>query len=68
MQLQFLTGGIGRRSGKALERHGVSRQRRFNQPGHWAHGDRKRRSRRVGKSKVIGVIDDHVHAALEREI
>ena len=34
---------------------------KFDVPGHWAHGDRsdRHRTRRAGKSKVIGVIDDH---------
>ena len=34
---------------------------RFERPGHWAHGDRseQHRTRRAGKVKVIGVIDDH---------
>jgi transposase InsO family protein len=45
---------------------------KFGQPGHWAHGDRaeRYRTRRAGKIKVIGVIDDHtrlvyceIHAA-----
>jgi transposase InsO family protein len=45
---------------------------KFDQPGHWAHGDRSQphRTRNAGKIKVIGVIDDHtrlvyseIHAA-----
>ena len=34
---------------------------KFDVPGHWAHGDRsdRHRTRRAGKSKVIGMIDDH---------
>lgn len=34
---------------------------KFDRPGHWAHGDRseRHRTRRAGKVKVIGVIDDH---------
>jgi len=34
---------------------------KFDRPGHWAHGDRSEahRTRRAGKVKVIGVIDDH---------
>jgi transposase InsO family protein len=34
---------------------------KFEQPGHWAHGDRseRHRTRNAGKVKVIGVIDDH---------
>jgi transposase InsO family protein len=34
---------------------------KFDRPGHWAHGDRseRHRTRRAGKIKVIGVIDDH---------
>jgi transposase InsO family protein len=34
---------------------------KFDRPGHWAHGDRseQHRTRRAGKVKVIGVIDDH---------
>jgi transposase InsO family protein len=34
---------------------------KFDVPGHWAHGDRsdRHRTRRAGKSKAIGVIDDH---------
>jgi transposase InsO family protein len=45
---------------------------KFDRPGHWAHGDRgeRYRTRRAGKVKVIGVIDDRtrlvyceIHAA-----
>ena len=32
---------------------------RFERPGHWAHGDRSLRVRGLGKSVVIGVLDDH---------
>jgi transposase InsO family protein len=34
---------------------------KFAVPGHWAHGDRSEphKTRRAGKIKVIGVIDDH---------
>jgi transposase InsO family protein len=34
---------------------------KFVRPGHWAHGDRSEshRTRRAGRVKVIGVIDDH---------
>jgi transposase InsO family protein len=34
---------------------------KFDRPGHWAHGDRseQHKTRRAGKVKVIGVIDDH---------
>jgi transposase InsO family protein len=34
---------------------------KFDRPGHWAHGDRSEihRTRKAGKVKVIGVIDDH---------
>jgi transposase-like protein len=36
-------------------------QPKFDRPGHWAHGDRSEphKTRRAGKLKVIGVIDDH---------
>jgi transposase InsO family protein len=42
---------------------------RFDRPGHWAHGDRseRHRTRRAGKIKVIGVVDDHSRLAY-REI
>ena len=38
---------------------------KFDQPGHWASGDRAQahRSRRVGKTVVIGVEDDHSRLA-----
>lgn len=38
---------------------------KFERPGHWAHGDRseRHRTRRAGKVKVIGVIDDHSRLA-----
>jgi transposase InsO family protein len=38
---------------------------KFDRPGHWAHGDRSEahRTRRAGKIKVIGVIDDHTRLA-----
>jgi transposase InsO family protein len=38
---------------------------KFDRPGHWAHGDRAEhhRTRRAGKIKVIGVIDDHTRLA-----
>ena len=37
---------------------------KFDQPGHWATGDRSTaRSRGVGKTVVIGVIDDHTRLA-----
>jgi transposase InsO family protein len=32
---------------------------RFEHPGHWATGDRGDRNRGLGKSVVIGVLDDH---------
>jgi transposase InsO family protein len=32
---------------------------RFDRPGHWAHGDRALRVRGLGKSQVIGILDDH---------
>lgn len=37
--------------------------RKFDRPGHWAHGDRSERSRNVGKTVVIGVVDDHTRLA-----
>ena len=37
--------------------------RKFDRPGHWAHGDRAERSRNVGKTVVIGVVDDHTRLA-----
>ena len=38
---------------------------KFDRPGHWAHGDRsqKHRSRKAGKTVVIGVVDDHTRLA-----
>ena len=36
---------------------------KFDQPGHWATKDRAKRSRRVGNTTVIGVIDDHTRLA-----
>jgi len=36
---------------------------RFEQPGHWATGDRSRRSEGAGKVVVIGVLDDHTRLA-----
>ncbi len=38
---------------------------KFERPGHWAHGNRseRHRTRRAGKVKVIGVIDDHTRLA-----
>jgi transposase InsO family protein len=36
---------------------------KFEQPGHWATGDRTRRSDGAGKTVVIGVIDDHTRLA-----
>ena len=38
---------------------------KFDRPGHWAHGDRgeQHRTRKAGKVKVIGVIDDHTRLA-----
>jgi transposase InsO family protein len=38
---------------------------KFDRPGHWAHGDRSEphKTRRAGKVKVIGVIDDHSRLA-----
>jgi transposase InsO family protein len=32
---------------------------RFDRPGHWAHGDRCDRQRNLGKSVVVGLLDDH---------
>jgi transposase InsO family protein len=32
---------------------------RFDRPGHWAHGDRCERQRNLGKSVVVGLLDDH---------
>jgi transposase InsO family protein len=38
---------------------------KFERPGHWAHGDRseRHRTRKAGKIKVIGVVDDHTRLA-----
>jgi transposase InsO family protein len=36
---------------------------KFEQPGHWATGDRAQRSRAAGKTVVIGVVDDHTRLA-----
>jgi len=36
---------------------------RFSAPGHWATADRAKRSRKAGKTVVIGVIDDHTRLA-----
>src|SRR3954471_592290 len=38
---------------------------KFEVPGHWAHGDRseRHRTRKAGKVKIIGVIDDHTRLA-----
>ena len=38
---------------------------KFAVPGHWAHGDRtdRHRTRRAGKTVVVGVIDDHTRLA-----
>lgn len=38
---------------------------KFKVPGHWAHGDRseQHKTRKAGKIKVIGVIDDHTRLA-----
>jgi len=38
---------------------------KFEVPGHWAHGDRseRHRTRKAGKVKVIGVVDDHTRLA-----
>src|SRR4029079_3103970 len=38
---------------------------KFTVVGHWAHGDRaeRQRTRKAGRSKVIGVIDDHPRLA-----
>jgi len=38
---------------------------KFDQPGHWAHGDRadRHRTRGAGKTVVIGVVDDHTRLA-----
>jgi transposase InsO family protein len=36
---------------------------KFSAPGHWATGERAKRSRKIGKTVVIGVIDDHTRLA-----
>jgi Integrase core domain len=36
---------------------------KFDRPGHWADGDRRDRSRQVGKTVVIGIVDDHTRLA-----
>jgi transposase InsO family protein len=38
---------------------------KFDRPGHWAHGDRgeQHKTRRAGKVKIVGVIDDHTRLA-----
>jgi transposase InsO family protein len=36
---------------------------KFDRPGHWATGDRTRRTERAGKTVVIGVVDDHTRLA-----
>jgi hypothetical protein len=38
---------------------------KFDRPGHWAHGDRSEthRTRKAGKVKIIGVVDDHPRLA-----
>jgi len=38
---------------------------KFARPGHWAHGDRSEanKTRRAGKVRVIGVVDDHSRLA-----
>jgi len=36
---------------------------KFDRPGHWATGDRTRRSEGAGKTVVIGVVDDHSRLA-----
>jgi transposase InsO family protein len=36
---------------------------RFEQPGHWATGNRSRRSEGAGKTVLIGVLDDHSRLA-----
>jgi transposase InsO family protein len=41
----------------------TKRLAKFERPGHWAHGDRSRRSRHVGYLKVVCVVDDHSRLA-----
>ena len=36
---------------------------KFVKPGHWATGDRSGRTREIGKTVVIGVVDDHTRLA-----
>lgn len=36
---------------------------KFDRPGHWAHGDRRQRTRGAGSSYVVSVIDDHSRLA-----
>lgn len=36
---------------------------KFDQPGHWATGDRSRRSRQVAKTVIIAIVDDHTRLA-----
>jgi transposase InsO family protein len=36
---------------------------KFDRPGHWSHGDRRRRSRRVGSVYIVSVLDDHSRLA-----
>jgi transposase InsO family protein len=38
---------------------------KFKRPGHWAHGDRseQHKTRKAGKVKIIGVVDDHTRLA-----
>jgi len=45
------------RAGALLHIDAFSVQR-FDRPGHWAHGDRSVRERGLGKSVVIGLLDD----------
>jgi transposase InsO family protein len=36
---------------------------KFDRPGHWAHGDRRRRTRGAGSVYVVSVVDDHSRLA-----
>jgi transposase InsO family protein len=36
---------------------------KFDRPGHWAHGDRRERSRGAGSVYVVSVVDDHSRLA-----
>ena len=36
---------------------------KFDAPGHWAHGDRRKRSRGAGSTYVVSVLDDHSRLA-----